>query len=341
MPVTERTQIGLQWGCVLLLWLAFAAHAQVPVPDLHEARLVVPEGVPEDRAALFDQGLDQVVRRLAGPDVRLTDVRAEAMVSRYGYQRDSRGQLLFVVGFAEGSVEAALARQGSPLWEEPRPATLLWLTAGPGAAAITEGAADPVLAELKRRAWVLGLPLHAPPAGFRSSPGDDPASLMTGLLGDGVQAVLAIEATSLSDGRWSAAFRTFIDGQLASSWTVAPASLETLIDAGLQRHEALLRGRFAQAAMPQQPSRVVHIAVSGIARYSDYARVAAELQSQRALSDLFLEEARPMEFVWRADTTVPSESMLGLLEAGGRLQGRLTRDTADPDRLELQWVAAP
>ena len=103
MPVTERTQRSLQWGYVLLLLLAFSAHAQIPLPDLYAARLVVPEGAPEDRAALFTQGLDQVVRRLAGPGARLSGVRAEEMVSRYGYQRDPQGRLLFEVSFFRGT----------------------------------------------------------------------------------------------------------------------------------------------------------------------------------------------------------------------------------------------
>ncbi|MGA9469710.1 MAG: DUF2066 domain-containing protein, partial [Candidatus Macondimonas sp.] len=173
--MTERKQRSLQWGYVLLLLLAFSAHAQIPVSDLYAARLVVPEGAPEDRAALFTRGLDQVVRRLAGPGARLTGVRAEEMVSRYGYQRDPQGRLLFEVSFSEGPVETALARQGIALWKGPRPVTLLWLTIGSGAPAVTEGAPDPALAELRRQAGMLGLPLRVPPAGFHSAPGEDPA----------------------------------------------------------------------------------------------------------------------------------------------------------------------
>jgi hypothetical protein len=336
MPVTKWTQRSLQWGCVLLLWLAFSARAEVAVADPYAARLVVPEGAPEDRAVLFTQGLDQVVRRLAGPGVRLTGVQAEAMVSRYGYQRDPQGRLLFEVAFSEEPVEAALARQGIALWKGPRPVTLLWLTVAPGASAVTEGALDPTLAELRRQAEILGLPLRVPPAGFRSSPGEDPTQLAAGPLGAGVEAVLAVEATSLPDGRWSAVFRTVMAGRLVSAWTVAPATLDAMVSEGLQRHEALLRDRFAPVptAQASPPMRIV---VSGIARYVDYAQVAAELQSQRALSALFLEEAGPAGFVWRANTTLPPESMLGLLEASGRMRGR----TAALDRLELEWITAP
>jgi hypothetical protein len=341
MPVTKWTQRSLQWGCVLLLWLAFSARAEVGVADPYAARLVVPEGAPEDRAVLFTQGLDQVVRRLAGPGVRLTGVQAEAMVSRYGYQRDPQGRLLFEVAFSEEPVEAALARQGIALWKGPRPVTLLWLTVGPGASAVTEGALDPVLAELSRQAEILGLPLRVPPAGFRSAPGEDPAQLAAGPLGAGVEAVLAVEATSLPDGRWSAVFRTVMAGRLVSAWTVAPATLDAMVSEGLQRHEALLRGRFAQVSTAPRASHPVRIVVSGIARYTDYARVAAELQSQRALSALFLEEVGPAGFVWRASTTLPSESLRGELEASGLMRDRSATGVSDPDRLELEWVAAP
>ena len=341
MPVTERKQRSLQWGYVLLLLLAFSAHAQIPLPDLYAARLVVPEGAPEDRAALFTRGLDQVVRRLAGPGARLSGVRAEEMVSRYGYQRDPQGRLLFEVSFSEGPVEAALTRQGIALWKGPRPVTLLWLTIGSGAPAVTEGALDPALAELRRQAGMLGLPLRVPPAGFHSAPGEDPARLAAGPLGAGVEAVLAVEATSLPDGRGSAVFRTFMEGQLISTWTVAPATLDAMVSEGLQRHEALLRGRFAQASTAPQASHLVRILVGGIARYTDYARVAAELQSQRALSALFLEEAGPTGFVWRANTTLPSEPLLGVLEANGRMRSRPAAGLPDSDRLELEWVAAP
>lgn len=341
MPVTEWTQRGLQWGGVLLLWLAVSAHAQIPVSDPFVVRLVVSEDAPEDRAALFARGLDQVVRRLAGPDVRLTDVQAEAMVSRYGYQRDPQGRLLFEVVFSEEPVEAALARQGVALWKGPRPVTLLWLTIGSGATAVTASAPDPALAELSRQAEILGLPLRVPPAGFRSAPGEDPVQLAAGPLGAGVEAVLAVEATSLPDGRWNAVFRTFMEGRLVSAWTVAPATLDAMVGEGLQRHEALLRGHFAQASTAPQASHPVRIVVSGIARYTDYARVAAELQSQQALKALFLEEAGPAGFVWRANTTLPSESLLGVLEANGRMRSRPAAGLPDPDRLELEWVAAP
>ncbi|MGB7288756.1 MAG: DUF2066 domain-containing protein [Candidatus Macondimonas sp.] len=341
MPVTEWTQRGLQWGGVLLLWLAVSAHAQIPVSDPFVVRLVVSEDAPEDRAALFARGLDQVVRRLAGPDVRLTDAQAEAMVSRYGYQRDPQGRLLFEVVFSEETVEAALAQQGVALWKGPRPVTLLWLTVGPGAPAVTAGAPDPALAELSRQAEMLGLPLRVPPAGFRASPGEDPAQLAAGPLGAGVEAVLAVEATSLPDGRWSAVFRTFMEGQPVSAWTAAPATLDAMVSEGLQRHEALLRGRFAQASTALQASHPVRIVVGGIARYTDYARVAAELQSQQALKALFLEEAGPAGFVWRANTTLPSESLRGALEANERMRSRPAAGVADPDRLELEWVAAP
>ncbi|MGB5233610.1 MAG: DUF2066 domain-containing protein, partial [Candidatus Macondimonas sp.] len=282
-------------------------------------------------------GLDQVVRRLAGPGARLTGVQAEAMVSRYGYQRDPQGQLLFEVAFSEGPVEAALARQGIALWKGPRPVTLLWLTIGPGASAVTEGAPDPALAELSRQAGMLGLPLRVPPAGFRASPGEDPARLAAGPLLAGVEAVLAVEATSLPDGRWNAVFRTFMDGRLISTWTVAPATLDAMVSEGLQRHEALLRDRLTPAQAPH-PVRIV---VGGIARYTDYARVTAELQSQRALSALFLEEVGPAEFIWRANTTLPSESLRGVLEASRLMRGRPAAGLPDPDRLELEWGAAP
>jgi hypothetical protein len=335
------TQRGLQWGCVLLLWLAFSAQAQTPVADLYEARLAVPEGASEDHAALFTRGLDQVVRRLAGPGVRLTGVRAEEMVSRYGYQRDPQGRLLFEASFSEGPVDAALTRQGIALWKGPRPVTLFWLTAGPAAAAVTEGAPDPALAEVRRQAWMLGVPLRLPPAGFHSSPGEDPARLAAGPLGAGVEAVLAVEAASLSDGRWSAVFRTFMDGRLVSSWTVAPASLDAMVSEGLQRHEALLRGRFAQVAMAPQPAHPVRIVVSGIARYADYVRVAAELQSQGALRELFLEEAGPAGFVWRADTTLAAESLRNLLESDRGMHSHPAVGSPDPDRLELEWGGAP
>lgn len=341
MPVTEWTRRGLQWGGVLLLWLAVSAHAQIPVPDPFVARLVVSEDAPEDRAALFARGLDQVVRRLAGPDVRLTNVQAEAMVSRYGYQRDPQGQLLFEVSFSEGPVETALAQQGIALWKGPRPVTLLWLTDGPGASVATEAVPDPALAELSRQASMLGLPLRVPPAGFRSAPGEDPAQLAAGPLGAGVEAVLAVEATSLPDGRWSAVFRSFMGGRLVSAWTVAPATLDAMVGEGLQRHEVLLRGRFAQASTAPQASHPVRIVVGGIARYADYARVAAELQSQRALNALFLEEAGPTGFVWRANTTLPSESLRGVLEVNGRMRSRPAAGLPDSDRLELEWVAAP
>ena len=342
MPMTEWTQRSLHWGGALLLWLAFSAHAALPVADLYVARLVVPEGAPEDRTALFTHGLDQVVRRLAGPGVRLTGgVRAEAMVSRYGYQRDPQGRLLFEVAFSEGPVEAALARQGLALWKGPRPVTLLWLTDGPGAPAVTEGAPDPVLAELSRQAGLLGLPLRVPPAGFRSAPGEDPARLAAGPLDGDVEAVLAVEAARLPDGRGSAVFRTFMEGRLVSAWTVAPATLDAMVSEGLQRHEALLRGRFAQVSTAPRASHPVRIVVSGIARYTDYARVAAELQSQRALSALFLEEVGPAGFVWRASTTLPSESLRGELEASGLMRDRSATGVSDPDGLELEWVATP
>lgn len=341
MPVTEWTRRGLQWGCVLLLWLGFSAHAQGPATDLYEAQLVVPESASEDRAALFAQGLDQVVRRLAGPRVRLTGVRAEDMVSRYGYQRDPQGRLLFEASFSKGPVDAALARQGIALWKGPRPVTLLWLTVGPGAALVTEGAADPALAEARRQAGILGLPLRVPPAGFRALPGENPALPAAGPLGAGVGAVLAVEAQNLPDGRWSAVFRTFMDGGLASSWTAAPASLDAMVSEGLQRHEALLRSRFSQIATALQVSHPVRIVVSGIARHTDYARVAAELQFQQALSDLFLEEAGPAGFVWRANTPLSPESLRGVLEASRLMRSRPAAGLPDPDRLELEWVAAP
>lgn len=340
MPVMKWIPRSLQWGCVLLLWLGFPAFAQVPMADLYEARVVVPEDQAANTGFLFRQGLDQVVRRLAGPGVRLLNARPEDLASRYGYQRDAQNHMVFVVDFDEKAVVAALNQQGAALWKSPRPVSLLWLTTASGAAVVTEESADPALIELKRQAWLLGLPLQVPPAGFRPAPSDDPASLAVGPLGAGTAALLVVAATTHPDGRWSAEFRTYIDGQMASSWAVAPAALEAMLASGMQTHEALLRKRFAQATVPQS-MRVMRIAVSGIEDYADYAQVAAVLQSQRALSDLFLEEAGPEELVWRAATALSPESMLGLLEESGQLRGRFAGEPAHPDRLELQWMAIP
>lgn len=102
-----------------------------------------------------------------------------------------------------------------------------------------------------------------------------------------------------------------------------------------------LLGLSAGALHADGAARTVRIAVHDVVAYEDYAAIAAELRAQGSLGQLFLEEADRTTFLWQATTTLPPESLIGLLEAGGRLHRAAGPAAVTETRLELEWRGTP
>ncbi|NCU00626.1 DUF2066 domain-containing protein [Candidatus Macondimonas diazotrophica] len=340
MRVTEAVR-RILW-CVGL-WLAVLAvplHAEAAVRDLYQARLPLDAGAAPEQSALFSQGLDQVVRRLVGPGRKLTDVRVEDLVIRYGYARDALGRRVFEATYDAAAVEAALARLGATPWTAPRPTTRLVVRAQAGHMTDQAGAHATLVAECLAQADRLGLPLNPAPPGIDA--GEEGAAADSGNL------VLALTLSEAGEGQWDARIQTLLGGQEAGTSQAGPATARALAEAAMTHHEAILRARLAPseaaatgASPARRERRLVRIAVHGILQYGDYVGVASELRTFGALTELFLEEASPTTFIWLTNTNVPPESLIELLESGGRLRRQFGTDAVRADRLELEWTASP
>lgn len=340
MRVTEAVRCILWCVGLGLAVLAAPLHAETGARDLYQARLALDDGAAPEQAALFGQGLDQVVRRLVGPGRKLTDVRVEDLVIRYGYGRDGLGRRVFEATYDAAAVDAALTRLGTTPWTAPRPLTRLVVQTEAGRMPDAAGARAALVAECLAQAERLGLPLDpAPPTA--DAGGGDAAP------GRG-NVVLALTLAQAGEGQWNVRIQTFLGGQEAGAAQAGPAGVRALAEAAMEHHEAILRARWASpgaataGVLPAQRAlRPVRIAVHGILQYGDYAGVASELHTFGALTDLFLEEANPTTFVWLANTDLPPESLIELLESGGHLRRRFGTDTVRADRLELEWSASP
>ena len=107
------------------------------------------------------------------------------------------------------------------------------------------------------------------------------------------------------------------------------------------RPAALLLAVCAGSPHAETGARTMRIAVDGIVTYEDYAAVVAELRAQAGLGQLYLEEVDRTTFLWQATTTLPPESLIGLIEASGRLRRDRSGAAVTESRLDLDWTRRP
>ncbi|MCI0748970.1 MAG: DUF2066 domain-containing protein [Nevskiales bacterium] len=319
---------------LLALAVVLPAAAVVPVTDLYDAAVPVPDQSPRSREPALQQALEAVLVRITGtrqlPAARITPLLAGAqtLLQSYAYETpagDGR-ELQLKVRFDARAVDAALRRQGLPVWGLNRPSHLVWIALrddGQPGAVLDADAATARAGALLATAEARGLPMVFPKRDA------DPRSLPFTTLWAGdfmaldaasrpyrVDAVL-VGRVGREGERWLGRWTLLAGPGPGEEWITAYDTLDQTLSEGL--HELADRQARRFAVLPGV-AQDIRLQVSGITSLRDYSRALHYLSALNPVRDTQVETVAGPTVTFRLKIESDPGTLERLIAAGNVLR---------------------
>jgi len=321
MPVRSFTSTAYSaWISAGLAAAVLVVFPVVPVgaatvPGMYEATVPLSERSDRGQAQALQDAMRQVLVRITGRRDAATEPALAPLITearRYVQQFRVVGTNQFSAGFDGARVERAVTDAGQPLWGHERPATLVLLTVGEGAArsVVSEEATSELKTSVTRAAQLRGVPLVWPSASRPVTSADlsgATASALAPLAARfGADAVLAGAAGAGGVIRW-----TLIQGTETNQWRGSA-------EEGPQGAADWFARVFS--AQSSDEGSIVGITVSGVNDLRAYAAVSDYLQSLALVRNLAVDEVAGDNVVFRARVQGGSDKLARAINLGGRLE---------------------
>ncbi|PJJ97651.1 hypothetical protein CO641_09695 [Lysobacteraceae bacterium NML91-0213] len=295
------------WITGLLLAVAVVAPVQAQrvegdsarAQGLYEAEVPVGSQSDAARGPALSRALAQVLGKISGdasaasrPGVGQELRRAAQYAEHYDYRQDEgvsatgapSFQTTLVVRFDREAVDGLAAALGLPVWPEPRPKPVLWLSiddgSGPRLVSLQQNnVVRPVLDRARQRGFQLGLPRGsaAEQAGVGAILRGDTAAIAR--LSARYQPPMQLIGKLQRAGSGWRADWTFLDnGRVLSEWSSEHADARRAMSAGADGAADALVKRYARAAPVGEPGNY-RVAFTGLASSDDFIRLASTLQA--------------------------------------------------------------
>jgi uncharacterized protein len=327
-------RLSLRLALAAALLAASAPAPAATVRNLFEAGVPVADQSPGSREAALRQALEAVLVRVTGtralpPEALGLLPRAAALVQGYGYEAGSGKDLLLRAQFDARAVEAALRRQGLPVWGANRPSHLVWLAMRDDdqPRAIVDAAAAATRAgALLAAAEARGLPLVLPEMDATERRLVSFNELWSGRVEGAAGTarrygadVVVIGRVGREGGRWIGRW-TFLDGSGASEeWVGTHATAADALTAGIHELADREAQRFAVQTGHVQELR---LQVAGVASLAEYGRVLNYLRSRTAVRSAQVEAVQGNRTTFRLRVEGDPQTLSRAIASGNVLRER-------------------
>lgn len=337
-------------AALCLALLAAAQSRAVEVPWLYDVEVPVADQSTAARLDAAGRALAELLTRLTG----LASVPRNEAVSRalaapdlyynqFRFERQDDGEGLSLrLQFVPQTVLGLVRDAGLPIWRANRPAVLAWMVVDDGRVRRILGADSehPVVQAVQSRARDRGVPLRLPLLDLTDQLTVEPAAVW-GRLNQILQpastrydadTVLVGRLEAAGDGRWSASWEFWVDGDVRRLDQQArdPAALGRAA-ADLVADE--LAGRYA---VLDRGVRRLDLAVSRVQGAGDYADLLRYIGGLEFVEEVLVSRAFGDRLQISLITSAGEDQLLELF----RLDRRLLIDRSDPRPgapLELVW----
>jgi len=343
--------------CIALLWtllalLAVSARAEV-VADLYAASVPVANQSPEALPAAAREALAEVLVKVSGsrdllqkPVIIAALDDAHNRVQLYGYERGAppAGGLYLRFEFDSSYVTNLVKRAGAPLWTANRPTVLAWVMVEDeqGRRFIGKDSAPQEAQMLVEAFSRRGVPVQLPVFDLADttavSPEDawrlDTTVLQAASARYNVGNVVAGRVASLSGGQLAGDWSYLHQDEHVSRSVTAP-DLQGFLREGVDLVAGELAGRYAVAPRGGG-ARGVHISISGVSSYADYAAIVKWLESLELVDHANLEQVQGDRIELRLQAQADASQLARTIELNNRLQPIPTPIPAPGSETELE-----
>lgn len=314
--------------------LATSSFAAV-VPDLYTAQVAVEDRGTEALAKGAQAALAQVLVKVSGSDgvlqsnaVNQAMRSARARVQTYSYVDAVAGDQPQVrIEFDADYVTQLVRQAGAPLWTANRPAVLGWVVVQEdNRRRFLNADTDPVLAEqvvaaFSRRGLVLQLPLHdlKDAAALRASDAWNRNSTLIKAASErySVDNVVIARVSPQPDDRYRVDWRYYFGEEtLASSGQVG--TVASAFQPGADLVADSMASRYAVAPSSGEP-QTVHMLVSGVFEYADYAGIIRWVRSLEPIAAADIDRVQGDRLTLRLSTRAQPQSLRNIIELNEKL----------------------
>lgn len=326
---------------VLMTWVG-SVSASVQVKGLYEVQIAVKTQGRDERSRALQQGLADVVRRLAGSkglknlaSKRKVMARASRYVEQYRYSKQSTDEagLFLWARFNKKALLVLLQRYKIPVWVGSRPETLLWLAIEDGGERYILGSdrnndwSDHVLSHAQRRGVPVLLPLMDLEDRRNTRIGDIWGGFSKSLRTasnryqpDEVMIGKIFRIGSRWNSRW-----TLVTTAGEKTWSARGKSASGAIASGLNGLANFMAARYS-VRLSGQLSRY-RLLINNVNTLQDYADIKRYLGGISLISKLQLDSVEPVSVTYSMDLR---GGVTALKQVLGLEQKLLPDESAEP-----------
>jgi uncharacterized protein len=327
-----KIRVALLW-VLLGLW-AVGSRAEV-VADLYSASVPVANQSSEALAPAAREALSEVLVKVSGsrellqkPAIAAALDDARSQVQQYGYERGEppAGGLFLRFTFDGPYITNLVKRAGAPLWTANRPTVLAWVVVedAQGRHFINRDTspqeAQLLVEEFSRRGVPVQLPVFDLADTTAASLDDawrlDAKVLQAASIRYNVGNVIAGRLAAKSDGKFLGDWSYFQLDE-PTNLSIEVPDLKTFLREGAHVVATEMSGRYAVAASGGSAAGV-HMSVSGVSSYADYAAIVKWLEGLELVDHANLEQVQGDRIELRLQAQANAQQLAATIELNDR-----------------------
>lgn len=348
---------------ILFCCLTVTAHA-VEVHGLATATVPVTNQSAAERSQAVTQALQQVLIKLTGNSqindnkaIQANLQNAQDYLQQYGYQRvklpDAKQALALTASFDMSALKKLIAQSGQSVWGNNRPLVLIWLAVKQkqqqqiSQYIVASNGASIAEQLVQHDAKMRGLPIMLPILDLQDLQQitiNDITKQNINALSQasrryGSDAILIAYINEQGQQQWQGNWNLLVAGQ-SISWTNQQATLDAVIDAGINNLADTLAQRYAVLGI-QQDHHNVSLTITNIKSLNDYAQVMKYLRQLSVVKNLTVTAVEPDQIVFDLQVIGGQRALTQAINLDHTLQPIVMSDAALSNQTGLyyQWLS--